>query len=1005
MSKKFEMFLKKIVCAFLSVTLSTSCLPAFVYAHESEQTIETSEPIESVEIVMKEYPLADGLKFYESVLQDKSANLQRTYRFEFTSGFDSEIVFATHDNMYNRSHISDLAENVNSLNGTVVAGMNADFFNMATGVPLSVVIKDGILITSDGGYNCLAKDQDGNLFIDTPSIKINILKGEETYSVWSLNKELVDWGLCMFTDDFDSVTHIKTPATIALMYPYTESFTDLEIAEILGISPTYDSPEDDSEDLQKNVGSEPLQEDLLQTEDGFNKETDEQETIKEDDASYQEDVTENENVQEQNTDEVLQYIFLPEDLAKMDEYASQNGLFKVENSYYKLTENKTVIGQSQNVVVAQILSDGIQEESLAIPENAYLLAGDNNTFAASVNKFAVGDTAVIDISANERFVGIQEAIGTSHIIVKDGKAVEENSLYHYMYANPRTAVGITEDGKLILFAVDGRQSGFSSGMKISELADEMIRLGCVVAANLDGGGSTTVKALLPNYPNFALVNSPSEKSERKISNAILFTNKLKSDSVPVFSYLGNTEIVMSNSFLPLSQPIYTDRNFYPVIVDPENDVQSEFTYTVDNGYIEEGIFYPDGYVGEVYVISNNGLYSNKAKRIISTDTVDEIYVESSQTDVYASQALNLNATAKKHSLDVVCTNESFEWSVDEEFGFVLEDGTFIALKEGENIEISATIGDVSRSVFVNIHPHPFIDIDAHWAFDAICKLYEQQIVEGEDSEYGPVFYPERTYSRNEFCVMLARVLNLTAIEKEPEDKPLETDETYNQLTANQGIEQPSEMIDENDQAHEDDDLLEEFDDVDFEVVDDKTDSKDIDVDVDLLEVSNVEQVVENQENAEDTPIQEEQTESQIIETENIEVLDDSVVESSPFADAESIPDWAYQSVIKLYENAYLDSFCEFSEDGKLILDGSFAVTRKQVISVIGRICNTAPEDYVLLANDITQDDPEYEYIKNACAAGIFEGYEDGSLKLSDNLKRSEGAAVFVRLFYYMNSLN
>lgn len=58
------------------------------------------------------------------------------------------------------------------------------------------------------------------------------------------------------------------------------------------------------------------------------------------------------------------------------------------------------------------------------------------------------------------------------------------------YGNPdRTAVGITDDGKMILFVCDGRIDA-SKGAYLTELAQIMKGLGCRYAMNLDGGGST-----------------------------------------------------------------------------------------------------------------------------------------------------------------------------------------------------------------------------------------------------------------------------------------------------------------------------------------------------------------------------------------------------------------------------------------------------------------------------------------------------------------------------------
>ena len=62
----------------------------------------------------------------------------------------------------------------------------------------------------------------------------------------------------------------------------------------------------------------------------------------------------------------------------------------------------------------------------------------------------------------------------------------------YERINARTAIGVTQDGAtLVLFTADAR--GGSAGMKVSEVADLLIRDYAVwQALNLDGGGSTTM---------------------------------------------------------------------------------------------------------------------------------------------------------------------------------------------------------------------------------------------------------------------------------------------------------------------------------------------------------------------------------------------------------------------------------------------------------------------------------------------------------------------------------
>lgn len=67
--------------------------------------------------------------------------------------------------------------------------------------------------------------------------------------------------------------------------------------------------------------------------------------------------------------------------------------------------------------------------------------------------------------------------------------------------NPRTAVGITigcsdeeprTPCRFLLVTVDGRQPGWSTGLRFPDLGELMLELGAWNAVNLDGGGSTTM---------------------------------------------------------------------------------------------------------------------------------------------------------------------------------------------------------------------------------------------------------------------------------------------------------------------------------------------------------------------------------------------------------------------------------------------------------------------------------------------------------------------------------
>lgn len=91
---------------------------------------------------------------------------------------------------------------------------------------------------------------------------------------------------------------------------------------------------------------------------------------------------------------------------------------------------------------------------------------------------------------------VQTAIGGGPVVVQKG-AVQVTNNEENMFAgkaiadrHPRTAIGYTADGKLVVLAVEGRRPGISEGVSLTQLAEMLVSLGCVEALNLDGGGSS-----------------------------------------------------------------------------------------------------------------------------------------------------------------------------------------------------------------------------------------------------------------------------------------------------------------------------------------------------------------------------------------------------------------------------------------------------------------------------------------------------------------------------------
>ncbi|MGF1634093.1 MAG: phosphodiester glycosidase family protein [Phycisphaerae bacterium] len=116
----------------------------------------------------------------------------------------------------------------------------------------------------------------------------------------------------------------------------------------------------------------------------------------------------------------------------------------------------------------------------------------------------------------------EEVVAGSHMLLEDGMIVApadpadpEKAVRH-----PRTAAGVTQDGRTMLLVVaDGRREGHALGMTLAELAAFMKEAGAYDALNLDGGGSSTLVMAGPNGTP-AVVNRPSDGGQTRFKLSI-----------------------------------------------------------------------------------------------------------------------------------------------------------------------------------------------------------------------------------------------------------------------------------------------------------------------------------------------------------------------------------------------------------------------------------------------------------------------------------------------------
>jgi phosphodiester glycosidase len=90
---------------------------------------------------------------------------------------------------------------------------------------------------------------------------------------------------------------------------------------------------------------------------------------------------------------------------------------------------------------------------------------------------------------------VETAVGGGPVLVHNGKIrvtnVEEGLFIRgERDMHPRSAIGYTRDGRIIVLAVQGRTPGVAAGVTLGQEAKILLDLGCYEALNLDGGGSS-----------------------------------------------------------------------------------------------------------------------------------------------------------------------------------------------------------------------------------------------------------------------------------------------------------------------------------------------------------------------------------------------------------------------------------------------------------------------------------------------------------------------------------
>ena len=624
--------MKKALSMMMAFAIVLTLIPGEVFAYSDAY---------GSEVWQEETEIYDGVTLSDNIYWSHYYE-QLRHEYFVTVDLKSDItpVVAYGESVCERLTATAAAEDYEMQGWRVVAGINGDFYDTATGYPLGLMVSGGQIISGSGTNYALGILKDGTAVIGEPKLSITAECSGGTLEIAAINKPRVEGsGVTLLTHDF------RTDHT-------TGTTTD--------------------------------------------------------------------------------------------------GLTVI----CSIISGSTAVGGNLRVRVNRIVR-GTAAETIGSREVALTIAANGIDSGRSFleNRHA-GETLTISFRAEDSvWNNVTEAVGAMYLLVENGDPVPGLSV---SYA-PRSAVGIKENGELVLYTVDGRQTEHSMGASLRVLAQRMAELGCETAVCLDGGGSTTMTATMPDGKHAEVINSPSDRTERKVSNHLLLLARSWASRTPHHIYLqASAHVVLPGHAVQLSATLI-DTNFCPI--------DTAISYECSAGEIIDGVFYAPMEGGPV-TITASAAGRTAQTQILVVDTPDEMHVywDGAQVDdvtMVPGDTAQLAVTTYYNHMKLETFGSDFLWQVDDTYGYFDENGKLTTKFAEGSCTVSVSKGDLTVSIGLTLDGRsPFVDTAGHWGVGYLCSLYHKGILTGVKLNDELYANPDKGVTRAEFAVLLARFMNL-----------------------------------------------------------------------------------------------------------------------------------------------------------------------------------------------------------------------------------------------------
>lgn len=526
-------------------------------------------------------PLGEGIELHETVFDYDGR--QEEHYITYTPNETVVPVMVYGSKLLNYGRFDSMAALIENTGRNVIGGVNGDFYGVGNYQPVGIVVSDGIIRCSDGGFNAVGFFEDGSVIMGKPELNAYARLQGLDHLLYGINTGISDAGMYLYTEDYAAKTRFGVPTVNVVLAPTDDkqlrmnSYLDMTVEEII------------------------------------------------------------------ETDQELE-----------------------------LATGKMLLSMTQS-------------------GPAY--------FLDLLRALKPGDALRISVNANKDWTDVQHAVGGLYRLLDQGVIqpdIDDNQIA------PRTSLGLRPDGTLVMYTVDGRQSGYSAGLKVSDMARRLLELGCTEACLLDGGGSTNLHVRYVGDNSSSQVNSPCY-GERSVTNYIMLaaTGEGSGEARTAVAYPAYPVVLCGT---PVSFTMRAaDEAGNPVELTEAASWSVTGTGSVDG----EGVFKAETAGNATLTGTVSGLKDSAEIIVISSPEAIALYQEGSESplksvSLYNGDEISLLAESTYFGREVFSIPEAYTWSVEGNIGSVDEKGVFTAGEHSGRGVVKVSAGSTSKSVEVTV---------------------------------------------------------------------------------------------------------------------------------------------------------------------------------------------------------------------------------------------------------------------------------------------------------------